>query len=215
MVRKTKAEAQATREHLLDTAERVFHDRGVSRTSLAEIALAAGVTRGAIYWHFENKADLFNAMMERVVLPFEQSIATVASAQADQRDPIAAIRVHVAQTLGMVANDERVQRVFGIAKHKVEYVDELLAVRDRHLRIRNDFHRIVERALRAAAQRGDIVIRLPVRAAAIGVFALIDGLIQNWMLDREAFDLVRTGLRVFDCYLRGLTVPEAPMGPTP
>jgi TetR/AcrR family acrAB operon transcriptional repressor len=43
----------------------------VSRTSLSDIAAAAGTTRGAIYWHFKNKADVFNAMMDRVILPME------------------------------------------------------------------------------------------------------------------------------------------------
>ena len=58
MPRKTKEEAQETRQRILDAAERVFQMQGVSRTSLAHIADAAGVTRGAIYWHFRNKADL-------------------------------------------------------------------------------------------------------------------------------------------------------------
>ena len=49
MVRRTKEDALATRNRILDTAECVFERRGVSRTSLNEIALAAGVTRGAIY----------------------------------------------------------------------------------------------------------------------------------------------------------------------
>ena len=49
MVRKTKEEAQETRSAILDAAELVFKENGVSRTSLAEIATAAGVTRGAVY----------------------------------------------------------------------------------------------------------------------------------------------------------------------
>ena len=61
MARRTKAEAQATRNALIDAAERLFDSRGVSRTSLQDIAQAAGATRGAIYWHFKDKADLFNA----------------------------------------------------------------------------------------------------------------------------------------------------------
>lgn len=65
MARRTKAEAQATRNALIDAAERLFDSQGVSRTSLQDIAQAAGATRGAIYWHFKDKADLFNAMMER------------------------------------------------------------------------------------------------------------------------------------------------------
>lgn len=54
MARRTKEEAEETRIQILDAAERVFYDKGVSRASLAEIASDAGVSRGAIYWHFEN-----------------------------------------------------------------------------------------------------------------------------------------------------------------
>ena len=71
MARRTKEDALATRHQLLDAAERVFAEKGVSRTSLNDIAQAAGASRGAIYWHFKNKADLFNAMLERITLPME------------------------------------------------------------------------------------------------------------------------------------------------
>lgn len=69
MARCTKEDALATRHRLLDAAEYVFVEKGVSRTSLHDIAHAAGVSRGAVYWHFKNKADLFNAIMERITLP--------------------------------------------------------------------------------------------------------------------------------------------------
>jgi AcrR family transcriptional regulator len=72
MVRRTKKEAAATRDALLDAALRVFRDRGVAHTSLEEVAAAAGVTRGAVYWHFKDKADLFTALCERVQLPMER-----------------------------------------------------------------------------------------------------------------------------------------------
>ena len=87
MARRTKQDAQATREALLDAAERVFELRGVSHTSLAHIAEAAGLTRGAVYWHFKDKAALFNAMMERVTLPMEDGVRVAASGAQD--DPLA------------------------------------------------------------------------------------------------------------------------------
>ena len=71
MVRRTKEEARATRDRILDAAERVFHGKGVGRTSLSEVATDAGVTRGAIYWHFANKGELFDAMMSRAISPLE------------------------------------------------------------------------------------------------------------------------------------------------
>src|SRR4051812_40843078 len=67
MARRTKEEAKETRNRILDTAEKVFVKKGVSNTSLAQLAQAAGLSRGAIYWHFRNKAALFDAMMKRVV----------------------------------------------------------------------------------------------------------------------------------------------------
>ena len=71
MARKTKAEAAATREALLEAAEEVFFAKGVARTSLEQIARHAGLTRGAVYWHFKNKGDLFMALVEQVRMPFQ------------------------------------------------------------------------------------------------------------------------------------------------
>ena len=64
-------EAVATREALLDAAEREFRGKGVAHTTLADVAEAAGLTRGAIYWHFRDKAELFEAMCERAAMPME------------------------------------------------------------------------------------------------------------------------------------------------
>lgn len=60
MAKKTKVDALKTRQHLIETAIVQFALRGVANTTLNDIADAADVTRGAIYWHFENKTQLFN-----------------------------------------------------------------------------------------------------------------------------------------------------------
>jgi TetR/AcrR family acrAB operon transcriptional repressor len=204
MVRRTKQDALATRDRILNTAEVVFARRGVSRTSLNEIARAAGLTRGAIYWHFKDKADLFNAMMQRVTLPMEE--AATRSDGHELADPLEYVRQTFIDALRKTVNDPQVRRVFEIATHKVEYVDELKAVRDRHLDVRNNCMAHVARRLTLAMRRGSLARRVPARAAALGLHALIDGLIQNWMLDPEAFDLVRVGMQVIDTYLAGLTL---------
>ena len=204
MARRTKEEAQATRSHILDTAELVFEQRGVSGTSLHEIAKAAGLTRGAIYWHFQNKADLFNAMMERATLPLEQ--ADVAGFKSPDIT-LAQMRAGFTEVLKRVVADPQMKRVFGIATHKVEYVGEMHAVRDRHLSVRDGCLADLERTLKRAMRRGELTHRMPARAAAIGLHALLDGLLQNWMLDPGAFDLVKVGTQALDAYLSSLAVP--------
>jgi len=204
MARRTKEDAQATRSHILDTAERVFEERGVSGTSLNEIAKAAGLTRGAIYWHFQNKADLFNAMMERATLPLEQ--ADVAGFKDPDTTP-AQICAGFVDVLRRVVRDPQLRRVFDIATHKVEYVGEMNAVRERHLGMRQECLADIERALKRALRSGELPKGTRVRSAALGLFALFDGLLQNWMLDRDGFDLLQVGPQVFDAYLRGLRQP--------
>lgn len=199
---RAKEEALATRHRLLDAAEHSFQAQGVSHTSLQDIARRAGATRGAIYWHFRDKADLFNAMMERVTLPLEQSFEDLA--QDEQADPLAHIRRLVRDALGRIAADPQTRRVFEVATHKVEYVDELQAVRLRHLTARNKFLVHVERGLQAAAAREAVVLSVTAGIAAQGVHAIIDGLIQNWMLDNSAYDLSAVGQGVMDMYLGGL-----------
>src|SRR5262245_13542624 len=90
VVRRTKDEAQETRNAILDAAEQPFSERGVSRTSLEDIAHAAGVTRGAIYWHFKDKSDLFAAMVNRVTLPMEAMVAR--SSDDAVADPLASLK---------------------------------------------------------------------------------------------------------------------------
>jgi TetR/AcrR family transcriptional regulator, acrAB operon repressor len=204
MARRTKDEALATRHAILDAAELLFQQRGVSRTSLQDIAVAAQVTRGAIYWHFKDKADLFNAMMERATMPFEEAGFACGAGCPDDRDPITFLLERLTRVLKLTVEHEPTRRVFEIATHKVEYVDELLAVRDRHLQNRNECLADIESDLKRAVKLGLIGSKVPVRAAAVGLHALVDGLIQNWMLDNEAFDLVRVGRQVTQAYLAGL-----------
>jgi TetR/AcrR family acrAB operon transcriptional repressor len=133
MARRTKADAQTTRNNLLDAAEQLFQSRGVSHTSLNDIATAAGTTRGAIYWHFKDKADLFNAMMERVTLPLEQTLVVAYVEQSAH--PVAEIRSAMLEALRLIATDEQTCRVLKIATHQVEYTTDMGAVLERHLSV--------------------------------------------------------------------------------
>ena len=201
MARRTKEEAQATRSRILDTAELVFEKRGVSGTSLNEIAKAAGLTRGAIYWHFQNKADLFNAMMERATLPLEQ--VDVAGFKDPDTTP-AQICAGFVDVLRRVVRDPQLRRVFDIATHKVEYVGEMDAVRQRHVEWRNECVADIERALKRAKRSGTLAASVVPRSAALGMLALFDGLLMSWMLERGSFDLPRAGAQAFAVYLAGL-----------
>lgn len=205
MARRTKEDAVATRSGLIDAAERVFGEKGVSRASLSDIAQAAGATRGAIYWHFKDKVDLFNAMMDRVTLPLERGYQEFESSTCP--DPVRRLRAVMGLVLRSVASDERTRRVFEIALYKVEYVSELVGVRDRHVAASDGFMQQLARDFALAAQHQGVVLPISASEAAIGLHAMFEGLIRNWILSEGAFDLVRVGTAGVDAFLLGLGLP--------
>ena len=122
MVRRTREAAAATREQLLDAAERVFRDHGVTRTSLAEVAAEAGVTRGAVYWHFRDKADLFAAMCERATLPMDAMLEQARESTRRRRSARHAAHAVPSTRSRSSRSDPRAQAVFEIMFHKCELV---------------------------------------------------------------------------------------------
>lgn len=202
MARKTKEEAQETRNAILDAAEVVFQERGVSQTSLAEIASAAGVTRGAIYWHFANKADLYDAMIQRVFGPLEAKL--IEAQESPEENPLVALRAMVLFFIDRVASDPRYFRVVEISWHKCEYVGEMAAIRDMHLECGNRYLAVLEDGFRLARERGFLPATLDPRCAAIGLIAVVDGLVLNWTLDSTLFPLASFGPMIVDTYLAGL-----------
>jgi len=92
-VKSTQEErSEATRAELLAAARRLFGERGYAEVGTEEIVRAAGVTRGALYHHFENKRELLAAVYEQVEREVTEWIATEAFAGEDApSDPLAAL----------------------------------------------------------------------------------------------------------------------------
>jgi TetR/AcrR family acrAB operon transcriptional repressor len=207
MARRTKEEALETRNAILDAAELAFNERGVSRTSLDDIARAAGVTRGAIYWHFANKAELLDAMLGRVTLPMEEMVAR--SEERAATDPLGYIRECMETVLLKVATDARTRRVFEIVTHKCEYVEEMSAVRDRYVEMRADCLDQLVGGFRNAVRRGALPDSVDPRIAAVGLHALVDGLVCNWIVEPGYFPLAKEAGRIVDTYLEGIKATAA------
>jgi AcrR family transcriptional regulator len=77
------ARAAGTRSQLLAVARRLFAERGFAATSTEEVVLQAGVTRGALYYHFRDKQDLFRAVFAEVEEEVHERVNAVAMAEAD------------------------------------------------------------------------------------------------------------------------------------
>jgi TetR/AcrR family acrAB operon transcriptional repressor len=202
MARRTKLEAAVTREQLLDAAERVFLERGVARTSLAEVAAAAGVTRGAVYWHFRDKADLFEAMCSRATLPLDALLSDAAVGPCG--DPLSALRELSISVLTSLATDARTQAVFEVIFHKTELTGELAAVAGERERDRCRCLENVGGLMQQAVALGQLPADTDTAVASRLLHACVAGLMREWVLDKSAYDLAARAPTFVDAILAGL-----------
>lgn len=122
MMRKTKVEAQKTRNYLLKAALDTFYTRGVSRSSLNEIAQTAGVTRGALYWHFKNKEDLFEGLFQQVFAEISSELAhDIENQSADIWESFEVVTINLFQKL---ETDETIRKFCNIIHLKCEYTEQ-------------------------------------------------------------------------------------------
>jgi TetR/AcrR family acrAB operon transcriptional repressor len=91
----------------------------VSHTSLEKIAAAAGVTRGAVYWHFRNKSELFFAMREDARCP-----SSTGWSSTPRRRPAGGIETPCWRSSGSSPIEPKTRETFEIVAFKCEYVDE-------------------------------------------------------------------------------------------
>jgi TetR/AcrR family acrAB operon transcriptional repressor len=199
LARKTREDALETRNQLLDAAEKVFFEQGFGQTSLMDIAEAAGLSRGAIYWHFKNKSDLFEAMADRIRLPLEN--LTDACADEKEPNPLGKLRDFWIQVLRETTRNPRRKRVLSILFFKCELNSEAKQLEIRRQTASLEYIQDIEQCLKNAIDKGQLPADLNIHQAAIANHALISGLISNWLFLPGSFDLDSYAETMVDSYL--------------
>jgi AcrR family transcriptional regulator len=189
-MRRTKAEADATRESLLDAAEAVFLEKGVAETTLADIARAAGVTRGAIYWHFKDKCALFRAMQDRALLPQETFVADLDDGSSGSH--LDRLFEAGERSVRHLADSERARRVITILMFRCEFVGEMGATLDRLRDGDCAMKAKVLDGLEAAMAAGELGPGWTAEDAKRAYCCSMTGTVTEWIRQDGSFDLVAT-----------------------
>jgi TetR/AcrR family transcriptional regulator, acrAB operon repressor len=181
-LRRTKQESERTRQGILSAARKVFARQGVTRTTFEEIAAAAGVTRGAIYWHFADKAELFFAMREQVGVPMIDQIDLALMRDAGS-DPLAGVERFLRGILEALESDAAARQTFQIMGFKCEYVGEF----ERELALQrlrcSELVSKLTQAYGRARRAGQLRAGLRPAMAALETCSFVIGLTRLWLLD--------------------------------
>jgi len=201
-MRRTKEEAEQTRRRIMAAALRTFDRYGIARTTLEQVAKAAAVTRGAIYWHFSGKEALLRAIRDDVSLPLiDQSDFTLLN--DTRKDPLECIERFLRDLLSAVEKDEHTRLAFSIMSFKCEYVGELESELEAHINNNKRLCSVLARAYAKARAQDALRESLTPRLAALGTIVFLSGLMRLWLLDDSRVGVRRGAKALIKAHVDG------------
>jgi len=199
MARKTKEDAEATRAAILDAAESCFLHKGVARTALEDIAARAGHTRGAVYWHFKNKLEVFEAVMERVESPLFQELAQVAS--PTNVAPLETLRQFYLSAFDELTRNPHARNAVEISLLRCELGEETRSILERDQRSASQSIGRIKETLAQAKRLGQLRPELDPGQCAMILHCCVMGLLREWLLNPQSITLERDGIKMVDVLL--------------
>ena len=170
------ARTEATRRRLLAAAEKIFARVGFEAARLEDIASLAGYTRGAFYANFDDKEDIFFALLEQWINGRVAEVNALLEKQIGPAERLRALRGHYAQ----IAKDRRLALLsleFKLFAIRHPQAHARLRARQRHLRACGG--NIVSRVLHAQGR----TLPIAPAAAAAGLGALSNSLLLEHLVD--------------------------------
>ena len=218
MARKTKQETQATRDGILDAAEACFQENGIAHTSLEKIAVRAGFTRGAVYWHFKNKAEVLAAVITRCRVPFLQKLEWASS--TCRTTPVQDLRAALLNSWQELEDSPRLRGLLEIMLRNDLSSDSLI-LRQTHDEGFNACNALIINALQRAAALGQLRPGVTPQNAARLLHITLTGVLYNNIFQPDVIHMYRDGMATLDAILTSLVEPgsftpgQAPPSPVP
>ena len=192
--------AEVRREEILDAAEACLREQGYHRTTVDDIAARAGLSKGAIYWHFKGKGEVFVGLIDRHLQSFRM-VRQVAERAPSARDALHQM-VRVAQeNLG----DTMQIAPMDLAELSLEYLSHASRdpeLRERFLKMYREIVEVISQQIERGIQDGQFR-KVDPTTVAVSILAILDGLMLQRALAPE-LDLLGLWEESVELLLRGI-----------
>jgi AcrR family transcriptional regulator len=187
MVRRTKEDAQETRENILEAASIIFVRKGVAKASLEEIAQEAGVTRGAVYWHFKNKVDIFQALHDQLHMPFTDMI--LRDLEKGHPNPLKQLEELCVKLLIDLEHNAQKKRILTIFFLKCDYSGEMEEILKKQNAQKAESFGLFTRYFERAQHKKHLPPEADPRILTLSLFCYLTGIAQEYIRNRSCFSL--------------------------
>ena len=202
MVRKTKEQALATKESILSVALDVFVAKGVARASLADIADAAGVTRGAIYWHFRNKVDIFEAMHDQLHQPVMEQV--LKDLEKDHPRPLEQLQDLCVNLLLDLERNDRMRKILTVFLVKCDYSGDLEQYQQTQNAKKTEDMQWFRRYFQKAQEKGELPACADCNIMTRALCCYLVGIAGEYLRDPSFIDLETQAKPMISQFFKGI-----------
>jgi TetR/AcrR family acrAB operon transcriptional repressor len=197
-MRKTKQDADITKQSILDAAVALFSEHGVANTSLEKIAKAANVTRGAVYWHFSSKQDIFEALHDQLHTPFIQMITD--GLETVNANAIAQLQSVCTEILIDLERNKTKRKIATLFLLRCDYSGEFAQSKSRFNEKKKQKNVTLSAYFDKAIDQGILPKDTDSMLLTIGVSAYIRGIAIEYLEDPDAYSLEESAASLIGMY---------------
>ncbi|SFR64938.1 transcriptional regulator, TetR family [Marinobacter daqiaonensis] len=187
-MRRTKEDAEKTRQTVLEAALTLFSRDGYSLTTLSRIAQEAGCSRGPIYWHFESKDDLYEAVLAYSQEPLE---ALVGECRGMKSQPLEAMDHFIDRWLTLLATNRKYRQSFEILLNKTELTDAMSRTLQRERQLTRSIIALFEELITGAITEEMLATAEDPAKLGLLSYTYLMGITQSWLFSPKLFDINR------------------------
>jgi TetR/AcrR family acrAB operon transcriptional repressor len=174
-----------TRDKILLAALAIFARRGYSEASMDEIAREAGITKGALYWHFQDKQSLYGAVVDLVLKRQMEGISKPLAGPSSPEEKVEAV---VRATIDFYRSNQQVVEFYSNMLFEGKLLTQMNLKKTM-----TKMYSSYRRELAGLLRESDLPEGLLPEIAAALLVSCLDGIFIQWVLDPEAVDLDRLG----------------------
>ncbi len=204
MVKRTKEKVEQTKKALVDAAIKVFHKKGYSNTTLEEIALEAGLTRGALYWHFKGKAEILISIYG----DFMEKLDALIAETVDREDAtLASVAEYMKRAINLLITDYSFMVTLEMLFFKAEFTGDLESVKSMEnkwtTRRINKISFLVEEHLK----QSKLKVSMDPGETALAIESLFRGLSLMYTTNSQVIPGKDSHVRIIDTFFQSILNP--------
>lgn len=201
MVRKTKEEADKTRLMILETSLNAFYEQGYSGATVVDIAKKIGLTKGAIYWHFDSKVDLFIGLGKYM---FER-LETTMHGVYDQAETFEELKLTARKVVKLIIKDPQLKKYFTLIFYRMEWRDELLPIKDMFAQQDEQYKQYTQYVFDKQQKQGHIHSDLSAETVTYLWLGFINGFLSRHLKEDNKIEEIETEFNLgADIFINGV-----------